>query len=112
MSEGDQAAPRSARNRENIQRVQVGLTGLAGIVIMIAMVNLIVNNVRVDATPVTAGSVSNAILNAANTTPKEPLAELGVAPAADQPKEGTIVPDLKPDPKLHKPMDQVAPSQR
>lgn len=92
------------RRRESIQRIQVGLTGLAGIVMLIGLVNIVVDNVRTldpaSAEMVTAGNVQNGV----DAAPSEPLAELGVAPAVET--DGALVPDLRPDPRLHERMDR------
>jgi hypothetical protein len=98
----------STHRKEGIKRVQVGLTGLAGIVLMIGLVNIVVNNVRsgTDSRVETATLAANAADANADSGPQEPLAELGVTPSADV--DVSVVPDLKPDPKLRKPMDRDA----
>ncbi|MEO8722418.1 MAG: hypothetical protein ABI395_02690 [Sphingobium sp.] len=93
--------------KEAMQRIQVGLTGLAGIVLMVALANVVVRNIRPgdgsgSAAMGSAANASNAYEN--GDAPREPLAELGVTPAAD-PAVGAV-PDLQPDPKISKPMDR------
>jgi hypothetical protein len=92
-----------AHGKESARRIQAGLTGLAGIVLLIAMVNLIISNVRDDtqAAAMNAMAMNASVGNEAEPL-QEPLAELGVTPA----KEDSVVPDLKPDPKIHRRMDQ------
>lgn len=101
-------SPENIHRREGVKRVQVGLTGLAGIVLMIGLVNIVVNNVRTgtDSKVETATLAANAADGNADIGPQEPLAELGVTPAADT--EVSVVPDLEPDPKIRKPMDRDA----
>lgn len=93
--------------KESIKRIQVGLTGLAGIVLLIGLANVVVRNIRDGDTAGPAGLSTVAVNadDAANgVTAREPLAELGVAPAADVVPQ--VVPDLQPDPQIRKPMDR------
>lgn len=92
-----------AANRESIRRVRIGMTGLGGIVLLLALVNIVVDNVRPDSASSPTVATGNAVAPNGDR-PAEPLAELGVTPTAG--KDGVVVPDLKPDPKLKKPMDQ------
>lgn len=64
------------RSGTTAQRVRVGMTGLA-IAFLIVLLASIVSRSGQDAN-------STAVENAATNTPKEPLAELGVAPGSDQ----------------------------
>jgi hypothetical protein len=96
-----------SHRKEGMQRIQIGLTGLAGIILMVALANVVVRNIRVsDGTGASAmASAANANNGSGNEdTPREPLAELGVTPAADT--ATGAVPDLQPDPKINKPMDR------
>ncbi|MET0370327.1 MAG: hypothetical protein ABW039_03010 [Sphingobium sp.] len=90
----------NSRRQEGLQRIQIGLTGVAGIVLLVGLANIVIDKARLgDAAappPVVPTLGANAV------APKDPLAELGVQPAADQ----AVVPDLQPDPKLSKPMDR------
>lgn len=99
----------TSRRKEAMQRIQTGLTGLFGIVLLIGLANIVVDNIRrddaTDAATVAAANTSSA--DAANGAPSEPLAELGVAPSADDTATQSVVPDLQPDPKLKKPMDRA-----
>jgi hypothetical protein len=90
------------RKQEALHRVQIGLTGLAGILLLVGLANIVIDKARVDdvAPPPVVPTLSDGSVNAAGQ-PKEPLAELGVAPSADS----QVVPDLQPDPNLNKPMD-------
>lgn len=94
-----------SRRQEGLQRVQIGLTGLAGVVLLVGLANIVIDKARVDDIASAPPAVPTIDVNAAvaATTPKEPLAELGVQPA---PEMAPIVPDLLPDPKIRKPMDQ------
>lgn len=92
--------------REAMQRVQVGLIGLGGVLLVVAFANVIVNTIRPDATQVlVAGGQPGVDAGTTNGTSTEPLEDLGVTPKSDQ-AVGASVPDLEPDPRLSKPMDQ------
>lgn len=88
------------RRAEGMQRVQIGLTGMAGVVLLVGLANIVIDKAGIDSgtapPPVVPTLGQNAV------TPKDPLAELGVQPAAEQP----VVPDLQPDPNISKPMDR------
>ena len=68
-----------------VQRLQVGLFGLAGMLLLVALANIIMDRARLaeaasSGTPVVAQPVKD--------TPKsDPLADIGVVPAADQPTD-------------------------
>ncbi|MEJ7925518.1 hypothetical protein WG908_01960 [Sphingobium sp. AN641] len=89
------------RSREGLQRVQIGLTGVAGVVLLVGLANIVIDKARVDDAAQPPPTVPTLSTNA--IAPKDPLAELGVQPAADQ---ASAVPDLQPDPNLRKPMDR------
>ena len=97
----------TSRRKEAMQRIQTGLTGLFGIVLLIGLANIVVDNIRRDDATDTAAAANAAEIVAANGTPSEPLAELGVAPSADDTATQSVVPDLQPDPNLKKPMDRA-----
>lgn len=65
----------SYRAGSTAQRVRIGLTGLAFAFILVLLGSIVSHSGR-DKNPET-------IENAATNTPKEPLAELGVAPGSD-----------------------------
>lgn len=88
------------RRQEGLQRVQIGLTGLAGVVLLVGLANIVIDKARLDDATAPPPVVPTLGVNA--VAPKEPLAELGVQPAPEQP----TVPDLLPDPNLRKPMDR------
>ena len=92
--------------REAVQRVQIGLIGLGAVLLVVAFANIIVRTIRPDATQVLATSGQAATdagtINGATT---EPLEDLGVTPKSDQGTSASV-PDLEPDPRLSKPMDQ------
>lgn len=99
------------RRKEGMQRVQVGLTGLFGIMLLVGLANLVVDKVRDnDAAVLASGASDNMMANAGNaeSMPTEPLAELGVTPAAEP--SSSVVADLEPDPRLRKPMDRGEPA--
>ncbi|WP_241241874.1 hypothetical protein [Sphingobium algorifonticola] len=94
------------RRMDGLHRVQIGLTGLAGVILMVGLANIVIDKARLDEQtmpPPVVPTVSADTANAA-ATPREPLAELGVTPSAEQ--TGQVVPDLQPDPALDKPMDR------
>lgn len=66
-----------------MQRVRIGLTGLAFVFVLVLLAAIFIN--PSDEEPLTANSIEHqlgddATANAAESEPKEPLAELGVAP--------------------------------
>ncbi len=94
------------RRLDGLHRVQIGLTGLAGVILMVGLANIVIDKARLDEQtmpPPVVPTISADTGNAA-ATPREPLAELGVTPSAEQ--TGQVVPDLQPDPALNKPMDR------
>ena len=98
------ASPEEPRKREGLQRVQIGLTGLAGVILLVGLANIVVEKARMDEKampPAVAPTLDGGSANASGQA-REPLAELGVTPSADQP----VVPDLQPDPNLRQPMDR------
>jgi hypothetical protein len=69
-----------------MQRVRVGLTGLAAVFLLTLLAASILGMLGQDephGMRLANGAMSN---GAATDTPKEPLAELGVAPGGNQPK--------------------------
>jgi hypothetical protein len=106
--------------RETIQRIQVGLIGLSIVLLIVASTNIVVRTFRPDGGTGAAGSANPQLAagapNGAAALPQpdtEPLADLGVTPKAEQLAQdiasapvGPSVPDLEPDPRLAKPMDQ------
>lgn len=93
------------RRQEGLQRVQIGLTGIAGVVLLVGLANIVIDKARIDDPAQPPPTVPTLSANA--VAPKEPLAELGVQPAAEQaPVQAPVVPDLQPDPNLSKPMDR------
>lgn len=76
-----------------MQRVRIGLTGLAGVFVLVLVAAALfraVSNEPAVSTDVTGNVV---VIDAGNSlasvTPKEPLAELGVAPGAAPDNEGS-----------------------
>lgn len=65
----------SYRAGSTAQRVRIGLTGLAFAFILVLLGSVVSHSGRDKST--------DTIANAATNTPKEPLAELGVAPGSD-----------------------------
>lgn len=101
------------RSKEGIQRIQIGLSGLAGVVLLIGLANIVVDNARRDAEQekMAEAGPSNETAPPAivpEEKPKEPLAELGVAPSSDS-AAPPVVADLQPDPNLKEPMDRPPP---
>ena len=74
-----------------MQRVRIGLTGLAFIFVLVLLAAIFTRPTEEE--PITANLIEHqmergAQVNAADAEPKEPLAELGVAPGnADRKKE-------------------------
>lgn len=100
----------SPRKQEGLQRVQIGLTGLAGVVLLVGLANIVIEKAKLDEQampPAVVPTLSNGqgAVNAAGGQPREPLAELGVTPSAEQ-QQPQVVPDLQPDPNIRKPMDR------
>lgn len=93
------------RRQDGLHRVQIGLTGLAGVILLVGLANIIIDKARLDERSVPPPVVPTVSTDSGNavSSPREPLAELGVTPSADQ--TGQVVPDLQPDPALNKPMD-------
>jgi hypothetical protein len=80
-------------NLSGMQRVRIGLTGLAFVFVLVLLAAVFTS--PSDEAPITANSIAqqlspgNATANAAEAQPKEPLAELGVAPGnADSNENG------------------------
>ena len=78
--------PRTGHTEANIQRVRIGLTGLAFVFVVVLLAAVFVS--PDDEEPITAnslqvqlapGAAANGVA-AVEAEPKEPLAELGVAP--------------------------------
>lgn len=68
-----------------MQRVRIGLTGLAFVFVLVLLA-AVFSNASDDEAPITANTIEQQmspgaeVANAAEAAPKEPLAELGVAP--------------------------------
>jgi len=91
--------------RETMQRVQIGLIGLGAVLLVVTFANIIVKTIRpADSQALATGGQSTTDAGANGTT-TEALEDLGVTPKSDQ-AVGPSVPDLEPDPRLRKPMDQ------
>ena len=92
----------SRSRREAMQRVQVGLIGLGGVLLVVAFAN-VVAKMRPEGAPI--ATVDGQLAPGANsdngtaTGDDGAVDDLGVTPAPS-------VPDLEPDPRLRKPMDQ------
>jgi hypothetical protein len=77
-------APPTTREMRSqaIHRLQIGLLGLAAMVLLVGLANIIMNRVRLsDAEAVPGSAASVAAKNEAAAS--DPLAEIGVAPAAN-----------------------------
>jgi cobalamin synthase len=74
-----------------MQRVRVGMTGLAAVILLMVLSFVIFSSANREAPVVAAGASNAAVVAnltgvdniAADRTPDEPLAELGVAPSTD-----------------------------
>lgn len=97
--------------REALQRVQIGLIGLGAVLLVVAFANIVAKTMRPDGGALIAtgtGQPSSPAQANGTGADSEPFADLGVTPAPVAPS----VPDLEPDPRLRKPMDQDPKSQR
>lgn len=81
-------APPSNRElrAQSVHRLQFGLAGLAGMLLLIALANIIMNRAQ------TAGGPASEAAAAKSDSSSDPLADIGVAPAAvssdrDSPKK-------------------------
>jgi hypothetical protein len=106
--------------QQGVQRIQIGVIGLAIVLLIVGSTNIVVRTLRPDALPGSGGLANPQLAagasNGAGLAPKadsEALADLGVTPKTEQPAQemapapvGPSVPDLEPDPRLSKPMDQ------
>ncbi len=99
------------QRKEVIQRIRVGLGGLTGVLLLIGLADIVVDKIRSDEATTSSAEVANASGHATATPdqPTEPLAELGVTPPSDSPKQ-PVVADLQPDPNLRERMDGPTPA--
>lgn len=80
-----------------MQRVRIGLTGLGFVFVAVLLATALAGRPESEL-PVTTNS--GAALNGQADTPKEPLAELGVAPGnADAVGNGTLLNQAQPAPR-------------
>lgn len=93
-----------------VQRVKVGMTGLALVLLLIGLASAVFSSASREAPIVAAGTakpdvVANITMgNAAEAArPKEPLAELGVAPSAATESLNEIKPAPPPPVKIEQP---------
>lgn len=83
--------------KDGMQRVRIGLTGLGFVFVAVLLATALAGTPEGDL-PVTTNS--GAALNGQADAPKEPLAELGVAPGnADAVGNGTLVNQVQPVPR-------------
>lgn len=99
--------------REAMQRVQIGLVGFVVVLLVVALANIVVTAIKADADPAMIAQQGDGVAGVANTTAmpenNEPFADLGVTPKSDAVEASPAapsVPDLQPDPRLSRPMDQ------
>ena len=109
--------------QDTMQRIQVGVVGLVAILLLVSVANFVIQRASDQQTAVEeiqaeADTDLPASATAEEEAPAEPLAELGITPAAEPEEEesevlepaagipGQTVPDLKPDPNLEAPMDR------
>ncbi|MEW4466380.1 hypothetical protein AB1K62_00930 [Parasphingorhabdus sp. JC815] len=117
--------PKNTSNRQDtIQRVQVGIVGLVAVLLLVSIANFVLQRASDEQTATeeiqadTTGMVPETASEVPVSTPKEPLAELGITPTRKPESESgkaapdtsginaQVVPDLEPDPKLEAPMDR------
>lgn len=94
VAEDDVSPVENPHHRDAImQRVQIGLTGLATVFLLTLLAASIFSLLGHDDQHATALAngvvVSNSAATAADEPPREPLAELGVAPGGNMPRRAT-----------------------
>ncbi len=77
--------PETGNQREPMQRVRLGVTGLAAVLLLVLLATAIASGVRRSAKATDAALPSPAAVPAPNAAAErtEPLAQLGVAPPAE-----------------------------
>ncbi len=101
MADDSDLPPRDPRDAA-MQRVRVGLTGLAAVFLLTLLAASILGMLGQDEPH--AVRLANGAVVANVEAPKEPLAELGVAPGGNQPKTVMIAP-----PPAARPVVTIAP---
>lgn len=112
-----------SERQDTMQRIQVGIVGLVAVLLLVSIANFVLQRASDEQTAIEeiqaeAQSGAPELAQEDEAAPSEPLAELGITPAA-APEEaspapavpapgnrGLVVPDLEPDPKLNAPMDK------
>jgi hypothetical protein len=74
-----------------MQRVRIGVMGLAGVFLLVVLATALFSLFGERGKAVSPGSTASVDANSADA-PKEPLAELGVAPGNAQPETNSSVP--------------------
>jgi len=92
-----------------MQRVRVGLTGLAAVFLLTLLAASILGMLGQDDPRAARLASGSAAANMA-ATPKEPLAELGIAPGANVPTTTTAAPAARPTPPMPRPAQNPPPS--
>lgn len=84
----EDSAPARDHRDPIMQRVRVGLTGLAAVFLLTILAASVLNMLGQDdhSTKLANGAVVNSVGNTTEDPPKEPLAELGVAPGGNPAK--------------------------
>jgi len=117
--------PKNNSDRQDtLQRIQVGIVGLVSVLLLVSIANFVLQRASNEQTATeeiqaeATGTIPTPVPEVPTTTPKEPLAELGITPTRKPEGEGAtaepgasgsraqVVPDLEPDPKLEAPMDR------
>lgn len=112
-----------SNRQDSLQRIQVGVIGLVAVLLLVSVVNFVFQRASDEESAIEAIQAetidsSRGLAEVEEELPAEPLADIGITPAPaveeevipetdiEASKEGQVVPDLKPDPKLEAPMDQ------
>jgi hypothetical protein len=88
LPEGPVAGARA--RSETWRRIRVGLGGVASILLLLAVASAMLDRIAKQS-PKTAATVEGSSVNGV-ATPNEPMADLGVAPAAAEPTKALPVP--------------------
>jgi hypothetical protein len=74
--------------KESWRRIRVGLTGLGGILLLIGLASAMLERIS-PRTPEPVAVADGLLGNSVQAPESEPLAELGVAPGAAEPTQGS-----------------------
>lgn len=78
--------PMRTRRAQAVHRLQIGLFGLAAMLLLVGLANIIMDRARL--AEVEEGSVPAVAMSEGAETARDPLADIGVVPAADPSASG------------------------